>query len=88
MNWDELLWRRWGKIIKRLDHVAQDQRPGYTIVQMQILIGPDGEPKFWTKPIVTQIEPLKADVTEVLMAMAGIPQLVLTQVEEDDNESD
>lgn len=78
MNTDEILFRRWLNVIRRLDSAATEFHQGYGIIGMQILVGPDGEPKFWTAPNTTALEPRRVRVTDVIMAITGTSSLILT----------
>jgi len=75
---NELIWRRWGNIAKRLESISKAHKSGYAVATMTILIGPDGSPQFWTEPSVVQLEPKKVNVGDVLMLLGNSPQLILT----------
>lgn len=75
---DDVLIRKWGNVIKRLESVARTQFAGYGIITMSIMIGPDGDPKFWTEPAHVKFEPKGARVSDILREFAGHPTVYLT----------
>jgi len=48
----------WLSVARRLQSVSKTE--GYAIVSINVLVGSDGCPRFWTEPKVTKIEPKRS----------------------------
>lgn len=49
----------WSQFTKRMQGVAEREclNRGFAVVSIDILVGADGEPMFWTQPRLTRLEP-------------------------------
>lgn len=48
---------QWNGVVQRMQGVAAKQS-GYALLTITILVGPDGNPKFWVEPSLKRIEPV------------------------------
>lgn len=46
----------WLNVARKCQYVCS-QQTGFAVVHMKILVGPGGEPVFWTNPEMTNLEP-------------------------------
>lgn len=56
-NYPENLRPRWNGVFQRMQGVAAKQN-GYALLTVTILVGPDGDPKYWLEPTLKKIEPM------------------------------
>lgn len=77
MNQDQVLFRKWANIIKRLDSVTREVKAGYGLISIRVMVDSSGEPKFWTEPELTKFEPKGVRITDILLELSGIPQIIL-----------
>lgn len=85
---DIILFRKWANIMRRMDSMTRDVKSGYGIVTISVLVSDDGEPKFWSEPKLTKLEPKNVRINDIFMELAGVPQIVLTDEPPDDEETD
>jgi hypothetical protein len=81
MNVD-ILWRKWGNIVKRLEALSREHRSGYKAVSIVIMIDPAGNPVFWSEPDETRFEPKSCRISDIILAMTNIPQIYITDDDE------
>lgn len=47
------------------------KQTGYAVMEIRILVGPDGNPVLWTEPDVTRIEP-KYGMSQIMASLMGM----------------
>jgi len=57
----------WFNFIRRLQSVGA-QNNGYAIITISVVIDADGDPKLWTEPRVTKLEPKRIDDVLAILA--------------------
>lgn len=60
----------WLNVIRRLQSIARCDNQGMAIIELKILVDQEGNPRFWTEPEITRIEPKKA-AEEILLLLTN-----------------
>lgn len=69
----------WGQFARRMVGIAEREciDKGFAVLSVQILVGSDGEPLFWTEPQITRIEPRIGGalfMEKIMRIIAGTPR--------------
>ena len=60
----------WDLFMKRIQSAcSQNYGRGLLVIEMKVVVDSDGQPRFWTEPKTTRIEPRKSD--SVLAALTN-----------------
>lgn len=72
MSLPENIKSEWFSITSRIQSVARARNlGGYAIVSLKVLVDQDGNPKFWTEPEITKIEPKRLANIENIDSIAN-----------------
>jgi len=68
--WPEDVRPQWFNLIRRLQSIASDGKPGFAVIAIKVLVDQDGVPVFWIEPKREAIEPKRRrEVLESILEM-------------------